>query len=236
MTDLFQRNDLCLYYLFNHAALRRELVTHNAGWCPYDIFISYRRRGHVFTWVTEYFYPLLVNWFLDHTPPDYNISVFIDLNEIKTGESWSINLKEALRQSRYLLPIWSPDYFRSNWCKAELHTMLKREEILGLRQGHTASGLIYPVVFKGAKHIPSEYTNILQYKDLSNWGNPWPAFKYSPEFSLFSSEVEQICDDLWSYIQKAPLWRDDWPIITPDELARTLPPVPNTPLSLPRFS
>jgi|SRR5450755_499375 tetratricopeptide (TPR) repeat protein len=33
MTDLFQRNDLCLYYLFNHAALRRELVTHNAGWC-----------------------------------------------------------------------------------------------------------------------------------------------------------------------------------------------------------
>ncbi|MBA2677624.1 MAG: hypothetical protein H0U76_04400 [Ktedonobacteraceae bacterium] len=35
----------------------------------YDIFISYRRRGHAFTWVTEYFYPLLTNWFLDHTPP-----------------------------------------------------------------------------------------------------------------------------------------------------------------------
>ncbi|HYU71172.1 MAG TPA: toll/interleukin-1 receptor domain-containing protein [Ktedonobacteraceae bacterium] len=202
----------------------------------YDIFISYRRRGHVFTWVTEYFYPLLENWFLDHTPPDYNVSIFIDRDEIRTGESWSIGLKEALQLSRYLLPIWSPDYFRSDWCKAELHTMLKREEILGLRQGHNASGLIYPVVFRGANHIPSEYRNIMQYKDLSHWGNPWSAFKDSPEFLLFSLEVEKICDDLWSYIQQAPHWQDNWPIITPEELSRTLPLVPSTPLSLPRFS
>src|SRR6266536_3822986 len=202
----------------------------------YDIFISYRRRGHAFTWVTEYFYPLLVNWFPDHTPPNYNISIFIDREEIKTGESWSIDLREALRLSRYLLPIWSPDYFRSDWCKAELHTMLKREEMLGLRQGNNASGLIYPVVFKGAKYIPSEYTKIIQFKDLSNWGNPWSAFKDSPEFSVLSSEVERICDDLWSKIQQAPPWQDTWPVITPDELARTLPPVPGIPLSLPRFS
>jgi len=114
--------------------------------------------------------------------------------------------------------------------------MLKREEMLGLRQGNNASGLIYPVVFKGAKYIPSEYTKIIQFKDLSNWGNPWSAFKDSPEFSVLSSEVERICDDLWSKIQQAPPWQDTWPVITPDELARTLPPVPGIPLSLPRFS
>ena len=202
----------------------------------YDIFISYRRRGPAFTWVTEYFYPLLADWFLDHTPPDYNISIFIDRDEIRPGESWSIDIEEALRQSRYLLPIWSPDYFRSDWCKAELHTMLKREEMLGFRQGRNARGLIYPVVFKGAQHIPSAYTRMMQYRDLSNWGNPWPAFRGTSEFSLFSNEVERICDDLWSYIPKAPVWQEDWPIVTPNELPRILPPVPETPLALPRFS
>ena len=202
----------------------------------YDIFISYRRRGHVFTWVTEYFYPLLANWFLDHTPSNYNVRIFIDQNEIKTGESWSIDLKEALRRSRYLLPILSPDYFRSDWCRAELHTMLKREEILGFRQGHNASGLIYPVVFKGAQYIPSDYRRIMQYRDLSKWGNPWPAFKKSSEFSLFSNEVEEICDDLWLYIQRgAPSWQDNWPIITPNDLTSILPSIPKTPV-LPRLS
>lgn len=196
----------------------------------YDIFISYRRRGHVFTWVTEYFYPLLENWLLDHTPPDYNISIFIDRN-IDTGNSWTIDLREALLQSRYLLPIWSPDYFRSDWCKAELHTMLKREEMLGLRQDHNAHGLIYPIVFKGAQHIPPIYRSI-KYKDLSNWGNPWSAFKNSSEFSLFSDEVEKICDDLWRHIIRVPAWQNNWPLVTPDDL----PPTSKVPLSLPRLS
>src|SRR5260370_36800517 len=33
-TVLSTRDNVCLYYLFNLSALRRELVTHNSGWCP----------------------------------------------------------------------------------------------------------------------------------------------------------------------------------------------------------
>ena len=132
----------------------------------HDIFISYRREGSAFVWAIEHFIPLLKDRLRYSIPSDYNATVFID-SDIRIGNSWSVELADALRASRCLLSIWSPDYFRSNWCVAELYTMLKREEALGLRQHNNSSGLIYPVVFKGVKGIPKNYKDIIQYKDLS---------------------------------------------------------------------
>ncbi len=196
----------------------------------HDIFISYRHEGPAHTWVTEYFFPLLKKWLPEFMPPDYKFndeSIFIDL-QIETGNSWPIQLNEALRTSRCLLPVWSPQYFRSEWCRAELDTMLEREKILGLRKDHNWSGIIHPVVFQSASLIPPEYRTI-QYTDLSQWGIDEPVFRSSPEFLQLVSHVKAICPKLWSMMQTAPDWQNNWPIITPKAL-------PNDPFPIPRFS
>jgi len=154
-------------------------------------------------------------------------NIFIDM-QIETGVSWPIRLKEALRTSRCLLPIWSPQYFRSKWCLAELHTMLEREKILGMRKDHNWSGIIYPVVFKSACLIPPEYRTI-QREDLSHLGICASSFRDSPLFQDLETGIQQICDNLRPMILGAPDWQDNWPIITPEAL-------PSDPFPLPRFS
>ena len=195
----------------------------------HDIFISYRHAGPAHTWVTEYFFPLLKDWLPEHMPPDYQISensIFTD-TQVETGTSWPIRLVEALRTSRCLLPIWSPQYFRSKWCMAELHTMLEREKILGMRKGHNWSGIIYPVIFKSACLIPPEYRTI-QYEDLSHWGINASSFKDSSEYLHLESGVQKICEKLRPMILGAPDWQDTWPTVTPEAL-------PSNAFPLPRF-
>jgi TIR domain len=134
---------------------------------------------------------------------------------------------EALRTSRCLIPVWSPQYFRSDWCKAELDTMLEREKILGLRRDHNWSGIIYPVVFQNAAMIPPEYRTI-QYTDLSQWGIAAPAFRSSLEYLQFELSIKTICKKLWPMIQTAPDWQDNWPTIISKAL-------PGDPFPVPRF-
>src|SRR5205823_4259928 len=126
---------------------------------------------------------------VDHIISDE--SIFVD-SQIETGTSWPIRLREALRNSRCLISVWSPQYFQSNWCLAELHSMLQREQILGLRNGQNWSGLIYPVVFKSAQLLPPEY-HYIQYKDLSRWGIDEPSFRDSPEFLNLVIKIQDIC-------------------------------------------
>jgi TIR domain len=157
----------------------------------HDIFISYRHMGPAHTWVTEYFFPLLKKWLPDYIPSNYNFdeekSIFID-QQIETGSSWPIRLNEALHTSRCLLPIWSPQYFRSDWCKAELHTMLEREKMLGLRKDHIYNEWIH-------RDVPiREILNFMRIPYISFWsfGEKIPVIKpgtEDPEDIGFSLET-----------------------------------------------
>src|SRR5215469_11356926 len=160
----------------------------------YDIFISYRHKGPAYSWVTEYFHPLLEQWLPEFVPVEYDVKIFID-SQIETGAEWPAKLRQALRMSRCLLPILSPEYFRSQWCQAELQTMRQREQLLGLRTEENSSGLIYAVVFAGPQLLPLEVRSI-QPKDMCQWATTYSEFRNSKKFDSFENEMKQVCEEL----------------------------------------
>lgn len=178
----------------------------------YDVFISYRHRQPMHDWVYHHFQPLLQQWLPDFMP--YDPSIFIDLN-IEAGVEWPAKLRQALLMSRCLLAVWSPQYFRSKWCLAELQAMLQREQQLGLRSDQNPSGLIYAVLYNGAEYLPPD-VRAIQYRDLSKWNAPYPVFQETTRFLEFDSQMQLLCQELSKMIQSAPPWQASWPVVTSD--------------------
>jgi hypothetical protein len=195
------------------AELNQQLVAEKAEKQDYiyDVFLSYRRRPPVFDWVHNHFLPMLKEWLPLFMP--YEPLIFID-EQPEIDTEWSDDLRSALKMSRCLLSIWAPDYFRSPWCLAELHSIRERERLLGLRTSQNPFGLIYPVVFCDGENFPSEFQRFPR-KDLRQWNCPHLAFKNTEGIVGLNREVQSVAEELAQLIQKAPDWRGDWPIVTP---------------------
>ncbi|NOT62380.1 MAG: toll/interleukin-1 receptor domain-containing protein [Acidobacteria bacterium] len=193
----------------------------------YDVFISYRHRAPVLDWVKNHFHPLLTQRLPDALPVAHRAEVFIDYEEIETGSEWPAKLRSALKTSRCVVAVWSPEYFRSDWCLAEWQTMRERERLLDMRTENNPHGLIYPVRFFDGDHFPQEAKDTQQ-KDLSPWNIPHPVFRDTPDYIEFDRQIQVVANDVARIIQRAPDWAD-WPVITP--------PIPTAPVvkGLPRL-
>jgi len=80
----------------------------------WDVFISYTRDELVSEWVHKVFYPVLNNRLricLGEEP-----KIFIDDKNTRGGDAWPEKLKKALGTSKLLIGIWSPWYFKKDWC------------------------------------------------------------------------------------------------------------------------
>lgn len=179
----------------------------------YDIFISYRHKGQAMEWVRNHFHPLLEQRLPDSLPVQHELSVFIDL-DIETGAAWPAKLRQALKNARCLVAVWSPEYFRSDWCLAEWQTMREREKLLGWRSEQNPQGLIYPVVFADGEHFPPE-ARAVQWRDLRAWNYGAPAFRDTVGFLDFDQQVQKLAGELAGMILTAPAWQD-WPVVTPN--------------------
>lgn len=89
----------------------------------YDIFISYSHHDNETHggWVRQ-FHDRLLNDFRSRSGK--KLSVFLDEEGLRTGAVLSSRLKDALAQSALFIPILSPAYLDSSWCRREfLHFM-----------------------------------------------------------------------------------------------------------------
>jgi TIR domain len=177
----------------------------------YDVFVSYRRRSPVYDWVHVHFFPLL-RGHLDALGPR-DIDVFVDTT-IETGDAWPEALKAALRRSRVLVPVLSANYFRSDWCMAEFETIRERERLSGFRTTDNPHGLILPVRFSDGTFFSSD-AQAIQYFDMSAWCVSAPGFAASETFVPFELAVAEFAQQVVDRLDDAPVWRDDWPLLTP---------------------
>jgi hypothetical protein len=179
----------------------------------YDLFLSYPRRPPVSDWVHTHFLDRLTEWLretLDEEP-----SIFVDQKNIETGQTWPLVLRQALLTSRLLIPIWSPSYFRSKWCMAELRTMLAREQLLELRTPQRPSGLILPIQYHDGKRFPSE-TEGIEMRDFTRYNVPTPGFRDTSDYTHFIREVQEFADEVAETLNLAPSWQADWPVELPE--------------------
>jgi hypothetical protein len=78
--------------------------------------------------------------------------LFVDEDNIETGDRWPDSLRDALKASRCMVCVWSPSYFQSSWCVSEWRRFLARERRLNLH----SHGLIAPLRFHDGEHFPEE--------------------------------------------------------------------------------
>ncbi|MFZ5511855.1 MAG: TIR domain-containing protein [Pseudomonadota bacterium] len=85
---------------------------------PYEVFFSYRRADYgapmreLFTDLAEKVRTLRG---LDR----HEELVFFDQESIETGDNWDARLLQALQEAKVLVPLYSPAYFKSEYCARE---------------------------------------------------------------------------------------------------------------------
>lgn len=75
------------------------------------------------------------------TVAGFEFPIFLDNEDIKLGQKWRRRIKEALDEALFFIPILTPSFFNSEYCRAELRRFLEREQKLG------RDDLVLPVYF-----------------------------------------------------------------------------------------
>jgi hypothetical protein len=190
----------------------------------FDVFISYTRRGNPHGWMHNNFLPRLRDCLDDHLADEP--ALFVD-EEMDRGVNWPHRLEYALNRAKIMVAVFSPQYFRSPWCLAELQTMAARERLFGLNSAERPYGLIYPLVFSDSDNFP-DFVRDRAWRDLKKWNRPDPVYQQTIEWVGFHEQVETIAIDLAKLLPRVPDWAPGWPTHRPD-------PPWRPPTRLPRF-
>lgn len=137
------------------------------GRYQYDVFVSYKREPAGHQLITPWLDKVLdrIEFGLRQHVGGKRVRMFIDRTEITGGDQWADKIRKALRTAKCLLPIWSPEYFRSDWCMIEWQSFVSREQLLK-DNGHAACKLIVPIKVFDGQWFPKE-TKGIQQLDLS---------------------------------------------------------------------
>ncbi len=163
----------------------------------------------------NYFYPLLEEWLRQSLGWSRSPEIFVDDFQIEEkGLLWSSDLQQALKNSRCMIAVLSPDYFSCNWSLSEWESMRHRQKMLRLRDPQKPWVLIYGVIFHpNREHLQEQICCLKCKKNLKAWNVDFPGFKNSPQYLDFVQAVEEICQELTKLIDNAPPYEPNWPIV-----------------------
>ena len=194
----------------------------------YEVFVSYRRRDPVLSWMNNHFFPKLVHWLPQFWPSDLPTPRIAKDDQMETGVRWPERLAEMHAGSRCMVAILSPEYFRSAWCESEWRAMCAREKLVGMATKGRTRGLIFPVLFCGDTSVLPKEAASRQWVDFTRLNFPDEVFRFHPTYLELDQAVQTVARDLVSMIQSAPP-RRAWPRLeAPKTVARP-------PLALPRL-
>jgi TIR domain len=191
----------------------------------YDVFLSYRRANDWPKFVDNHFLPMFKHW-LD-AALGRTSTLFFDVREIETGQSWPYRLADALAHSKVMVCLWSKEYFSSPWCAAELTQMLaRRNSLIG---PHGPRPLVLAVVIHDSKDLDPSLADI-QIFPLQRYSNPWIA-EGSQAAERLSMEIEKFAQHVADALAQAPEYDPAWPSLVTEEFmkifrTRTAPEFP----------
>jgi hypothetical protein len=173
----------------------------------YHVFLSYRRANLWPRWVEKHFYPSFQHLLDDELGESARI--FYDVRTIETGANWPLTLAKAHAESRVLVPLFSSQYFTSEWCVTELSLMQAREERCGFATPQNPNGLVVPARVHDGEHYPDSARDI-ESVDLSRFSNPLMSEnsalaealheamkRWIPDIVRAISYAPPVCDAAW---------------------------------------
>lgn len=179
------------------ARVHLEIVRMAYEW---DVFFSYKRDKESNDWHQRVMQKVAY-WCSQELGRDAKF--FFDTESIPIGKQWPATLKNGLLNSRCLLCVWSPMYFRSEWCVSEWLTFVQREALIG-------TPLIAPASYFDGSTFPERAKNT-QCIDFSPFASTMPRF-WDTECAVdFEPVLRKFAQALANLIKSAPD-HDDFPI------------------------
>jgi hypothetical protein len=172
----------------------------------YDVFFSYKRHDLTLDW-TRQVHTRLRFWITQELGVP-EVRMFIDEENIETGDRWPQKLRDALRLSKCMVGVWSPAYFQSSWCFSEWESFRERERRLAM-QSH---GLIAPLRFHDGEHFPEE-ARVVQWTDVAPYTSTVPAFWTSPRAIELEDVLKAFASQVAHMIRRAPEFDVNWPVV-----------------------
>lgn len=194
----------------------------------HHVFICYRRDGHWEAWVRRLFKPKLETFLTLFLPGP--IKVYID-EEVNPGAAWQIAIRQALGDSRLMVPVLMTSFFDSYHCRDELARMLHREQFCGFRSQTNPEGLLLPVRISGVDYFPDFIKDIHQ-EDLSSYAIPNLA-PATPTHENFDVAMRTFAKKVATAITRIPPHDSSWinldgqpfvPRLVPKSLDQNEPP------------
>lgn len=170
----------------------------------YDIFFSYKRDPLTITWHREVVKRIKHYVCNELNILNDNLKIFFDEKTIEAGDAWAEELGEAIKSSKCLVAVWSPEYFHSNWCLSEFRSFLDRQIQLSKK------GLIIPASYHDGQHFPDD-AKAIQFFDFSDYGSTIDAFWQSLDAVAFDKKIKDFSKNIASKISSAPPYKDNFP-------------------------
>jgi TIR domain len=77
-------------------------------------------------------------------------NIFQDNDSITIGQNWKRQIEESLDDAIFFIPVITPSFFLSDYCRIELQRFLERETKLG------RDDLIFPIYYRRAPYLEDE--------------------------------------------------------------------------------
>lgn len=193
----------------------------------YDVFISYcNYPGHT-EWVVEVFLEAFRDCLTNSESLGRPSRVYLAPEANRAGDKWKLVLREALAGSRIMVPIWTIQYFMSEYCRGELAVMINREQRLGYLTDGRKGSLIVPVQFMDGGGYP-EIANEYQQEDFK----PFNAARKGCKSAKLRKKIEAWAEVVGERVNGAPDWDPAWaerdwieaPILRMEESRALWPP------------
>lgn len=134
---------------------------------------------------------------------------FRDQGELKTGADWQLEMMTALQNSRTLVCLYSPAYFKSRWCGCEWETFrLRRELYVDAKRQAGEINLLPPHVIKPIVWMASErpekasVIQIFNFKTKDDFYRKAGLFRLIRRHEKYKDDYEQFIAQLASEILK----------------------------------
>jgi len=130
-------------------------------------------------------------------------SGFIDRDGIEHGAVWNTKLEEALQTCRVFIPIYSPSYFRSEYCGKEFKVFRDRVEAHQKANASAAPApLILPVMLNPENNILSNLPDSI--KDIQYKHGNYPDEYLKEGISLLvrhaANNNSKFYNEYWSFV------------------------------------
>lgn len=126
--------------------------------------------------------------------------IFQDRLDISWGENWRARIEQALEATTFLIPIITPSFFRSSYCREEIEKFARRERDLG------RDDLILPIYFMECpslmeNHDASTAEGIIASRQMIDWRKL--RFK-NPESPKVRKEIAKIASQIVRSVLRRP--------------------------------